>query len=120
MKGKKKAVWGLILAAGLLSSAAARAEVSIGGGIEGYIPSARQRVSILPEAPAVSADKAAPAVQQAPDAKAAVAVPVAAEKKVSERQAVKKVKKARARSGKGKIVSGTPVAPKAAAPVSVS
>ena len=128
MKGKKKAAWGLILAAALLSSVAARAEISIGGGIEGYMPSARQHVIVLPAAqPAAKA--AGEAVAALAAAQPALAVSAGAEsvsavketeKKVAVAQVEKAGKKARTRRGKKRLAAVTPSAPKTAAPVSVS
>lgn len=43
MKKRPKAVFGFILAAALLGAAEARAEITIGVGIEGYIPAANAR-----------------------------------------------------------------------------
>jgi len=126
MKSGKIAVFGLILAAAMVSAAAARAEVSIGGGIEGYMPSARAYVIILPatlhgaDAKAAGEAAAAPLKAVQPAVAVAAAVEIAsvvkdAEKKVIVAQAAKAGKKARARRGKKRIASGAIAAPKAAA-----
>ncbi len=127
MKSGKIAVFGLILTATLVSAVAARAEISIGGGIEGYIPSARPQLIILPAAQPAAAVKAAPVLQkagQAAPAAAAGSQPVSvekvADKKTAEVKAVKPEKKAEAPSAKPQLAAGTVTAPKVAAPVSAS
>lgn len=131
MNGKKKAAWGLILAAALLSSVAAKAEVSIGGGISGYMPAARKHVIVLPAAqPGPAAKAAAAAVLAATEAGQPAAVKPAGvefvsimketEKKTVVAQVEKAGKKTGARRGKKRLASVSPAAPKAAAPVSVS
>lgn len=131
MKSGKIAVFGLILAAAMVSAAAARAEISIGGGIEGYMPSARPYVIVLPAARPEAAAKAAgeaaavpaKAVQPAPAA-GVVAATVSAVKETEAKAAVAQVakagKKARSPRRKSRIAGGVPAAPKTAAPVSVS
>lgn len=127
MKGKKIAAWGLILAAALLSSAAARAEISIGGGIEGYMPAARQHVIVLPAAQPEPAAKAAGAAvaalakaAQPAQAVSAGAESVSVVKETEKKAVVAQVAKAGVRHSKKRLVSVTPSAPKTAAPVSVS
>jgi hypothetical protein len=132
MKNRQKAVFGLLLAAAMVSAVAARAEVSIGGGMEGYMPSAKHRVIIIlpaaqPEAAAKAAWEAVAALSKAPQQVPAVSVvPESvsavkeAAKKVVVAQAAKAGKKARARRKKSRIASGESGAPKPAAPVSLS
>lgn len=130
MKSGKIAVFGLILAAAMVSAVTARAEVSIGGGIEGYIPSSRPRVIILPAAQPEAAVKAAveavavqvKAAQPAPAVSVvaeSVSVVKGMEKKMAAAQAAKAGKKVGARRRKSRI-AGAVAAPKAAAPASVS
>ena len=123
MKSGKIAVFGLILAAAMGSAAAARAEISIGGGIEGYMPSAKPYVIVLPAARPEAAAAPAKAVQPAPAAGVAAATVSAVnetEAKVSVAQVAKAGKKARSPRRKSRIAGGVPAAPKTAAPVSVS
>ena len=130
MKSGKIAVFGLILAAAMVSAVSAMAEISIGGGIEGYMPSSRPHVIIMPAAQPAAAVKApgeaaadlAKAVQPATAAVVAEAGSAVKEagKKAAVAPAVKAGKKALGRRKKSRIASGAAPAPKTAAPVSVS
>ena len=133
MKSGKIAVFGLILAAAMVSAVSAMAEISIGGGIEGYMPSSRPHVIIMPAAQPAAAVKApgeaaadlAKAVQPATAAVVAEAGSAVKEagKKAAVAQAVKAVKagkKGLGRRKKIRIASGVAPATKTAAPVSVS
>lgn len=127
MKSGKIAVFGLILAAAMVSAVSARAEVSIGGGIVGYMPAAKPRVIVLPAAQPAAAVKAEGKADLDKAVQPAVAAVVAeagsavkeAGKKAAVAQAEKAGKKGAGRRRKSRIASGAVPAPKAAAPVSV-